>query len=82
MACPSLFSPWRKKIEGILKMQPPANTKQVRSFIGAVSFYRNIFPQHSHHLTPLTNLTGKGNFVWSSEHQKAFLIMKALIAQD
>jgi hypothetical protein len=64
-------------------MQPPANTKQVRSFIGAVSFYRDMFPPCSHHLAPLTNLiTGKGKFNWNMEHQKAFLIMKALIAQD
>jgi hypothetical protein len=63
-------------------MQPPAvNTKQVPSFIGAVSFYRDMFPR-LHHLAPLTNLTGKGNFIWNLEHQKAYLIMKALIAQD
>jgi hypothetical protein len=63
-------------------MQPPASTKQAGSLIGAVSFYRHMFPQRSHHLALLTNLTGKGNFVWSSEHQKAFLIMKVLVAQD
>jgi hypothetical protein len=33
-------------------------------------------------LTALTNLTGKGCFVWTSEHQHDFNIMKALIAQD
>jgi hypothetical protein len=63
-------------------MQPPANTKQVCSFIGAVCFYRNMFPCHLHHLAPLTNLTGKGNFLWNAKHQKAFSIMKALMAQD
>jgi hypothetical protein len=41
-----------------------------------------MFPRRSHHLAPLTNLTGKGRFVWTPEHQKAFQIMKALIAQD
>jgi hypothetical protein len=30
----------------------------------------------------LTNLTGKGNFTWQPEQQKAFQIMKALITQD
>jgi hypothetical protein len=41
-----------------------------------------MFPHHSHHLVPLTNLTGKGSFIWNPEHQKAFLIMRALIMQD
>lgn len=64
-------------------MQPPANVKQeVHSFIVAVSFCQDIFPRQTHLLTPLTNLTGKGRFIWDCEHQKAFNIMKAMIAQD
>jgi hypothetical protein len=58
------------------------NVKQTRAFIGAISFYRDMFPRRSHNLTPLTNLTGKGNFVWNTEHQHTFQIMKALIGQD
>jgi hypothetical protein len=79
---PQGLKPWKKKVDGILKMQPPQNVKQTCSFIDAVSFYRDIFPRCSHHLAPLTNLTGKGRFVWNPEHQKAFQIMKALITQD
>jgi hypothetical protein len=41
---PQGLKPWRKKLQGILNMQPPANNKQVRSFIGAVSFYHDMFP--------------------------------------
>jgi hypothetical protein len=63
-------------------MQPPARVKQAHSFIGAISFYRDMHPHCSHLLTPLTNLTGKGCSVWASEHQQAFNMMKALIAQD
>jgi hypothetical protein len=79
---PTGLKTWKKKIDGILKMQPPENTKQTRSFIGAVSFYRDMFPRRSPLLAPLTNLTGKGTFRWTTEHQKAFQIMKTLIAQD
>jgi hypothetical protein len=79
---PTGLKTWKKKIDGILKMQPPENTKQTRSFIGAVSFYRDMLPRRSHLLAPLTNLTGKVTFRWTHEHQKAFQIMKALIAQD
>jgi hypothetical protein len=64
-------------------MQLPQNVKQVHSlFIATVSFYRDMSPQRSHHLAPLTSLTGKGNFIWTPEHQKSFQTMKALIAQD
>jgi hypothetical protein len=63
-------------------MQPPVNVKQVRTFIGAVSFYRGIFPRRSHLLMPLTNLTGKGWFIWEPQHKLAFKIMKAMITQD
>jgi hypothetical protein len=41
-----------------------------------------MYPCHSHLLTPLTNLTGKGQFDWANEHQQGFNVMKALIAQD
>jgi hypothetical protein len=41
-----------------------------------------MFPRRSHLLAPLTNLTGKGRYIWNPEHQKAFNIVKAKIAQD
>ena len=63
-------------------MQAPINIKQVHSFIGAVTYYRDMWPQHSHILTPITNLTGKGTFNWNSIHQKAFDTMKALMVED
>jgi hypothetical protein len=63
-------------------MQPPQNVKQVQAFIGAISFYRDMFPRRSHHLSPLTSLNGKGQFVLNREHQIAFEVMKALISRD
>jgi hypothetical protein len=76
------LKPWKKKIEAILAIKHPQNIKEVRSFIGAVTFYRNMFPHRSHILTPLTALTKKpkANFIWTPEAQKAFNEMKAIIA--
>ena len=65
-------------------MEHPRNVKEVRSFIGAVTFYRDMFPHRSHILTPLTELTKKpkAKFIWTPEAQKSFAQMKAIIAKD
>jgi hypothetical protein len=63
-------------------MDAPKNVKQTRSFLGAITYYRDMWPKCSHILMPLTELTGKGAFVWEMKHQKAFEEVKALMAAD
>jgi hypothetical protein len=74
------LKPWNKKIKAILQMDAPKDVKQVRSFVGAVTCCQDMCPHRSHTLAPLTNLTGKGKFVWEAKHQIAFDEMKALVA--
>jgi hypothetical protein len=66
---PTGLKPWKKKIEAILNMERPRNVKEARSFIGAVTFCRDMFAHRSHMLTPLAKLTKKPKvkFVWTPE---------------
>jgi hypothetical protein len=79
---PTGLKPWTKKIKAILQMDAPKSAKQVRSFLGAVTCYRDMWPHRSHTLAPQTDLTGKGKFIWETKLQKAFDEMKALVATD
>ena len=79
---PTGLKPWRRKIDAILRMQRPQNLKELRSFIGAVTFYRDMWPHRADILAPLTELTGKGPFIWTDRQQCAFDQMQSLLAED
>ena len=59
----------------------------LRSFIGLVGFYNDLFPQRAHILAPLTSLgnlpKGKklGN-LWTPKYSEAFKKMKSIVAAD
>ena len=74
-------------MDAIIKMDRPRNIKQLRSFLGAVNFHRDMWPCRSHVLQPMTTLTDKGEFIWYPDpnnpvHTKSFETMKALIVAD
>ena len=51
------IKPQQKKIEAIKRIKPPKNPKQLRSFLGLVNFYRDLWPKRSEILAPLTKLS-------------------------
>jgi len=75
--------PTMKKIEAIKNIATPATQKQLRSFIGMVNYYRDMWPKRSHLLAPLAALTSsKVKWSWTDECQEAFEQMKNMIARE
>ena len=82
---PRGLKPWKKKIDAILHMDRPRTSTELRMFIGAVNYYRDMWPSRAHVLKPLTDLSGmkKGaKLNWTPEMQKAFDKMRYLMAAD
>ena len=68
---PTGIKPWSKKVDSILAMKPPKNLTELRTFLGLVTYYCDMWPCRSCILAPLTDLlkTPKlKTFVWTSEH--------------
>ncbi|KAL7548020.1 hypothetical protein ACHAWF_011299 [Thalassiosira exigua] len=82
---PRGLKPWKKKIDAILRMDQPRTSTELRIFIGAVNFYRDMWPSRAHILRPLTDKSGmkKGaKLDWTPEMQKTFDKMRYLMAAD
>ena len=82
---PRGLKPWKKKIDAILRMDRPRTSTELRSFIGAVNYYRDMWPSRAHVLKPLTDLSGLKKRVpieWTKEMDTAFVKMRSLMAAD
>ena len=62
-------------------MKPPRSLKQLKSFLGLVGFYGQLFKGKAAILVPLFDLTDK-KCIWDPQHQKAFDDMKILAHRD
>jgi RNase H-like domain found in reverse transcriptase len=79
---PNGVKPWRKKIQGILNMCKPTAPTQGRSYLGSITFYRDM-RNRAHILAPTTALASdKVSFKWTAEHDKAWDTMNAVICED
>ena len=63
-------------------MEAPTNLNQLRSFLGMVTYYRDMWPKCSHILSTLTKLMGSKEYKWEPPQEKASKQMKAVIAKD
>ena len=65
------------KIECMLNYPRPTNAKEVRRFVGLVSWYRRYVRNFSSLVAPLTRLTRKRCvFAWTPEAEEGFLALK------
>ena len=77
------IKPLNKKVEAINNLATPQTRKQLRSFIGLVNYYRDLWPKRSETLDPLTALTSNSvKWKWTEEHQDAFDTMKKIVAKE
>ena len=70
-------------MEAIQKLKAPTKRRELRRFIGMINYYRDIWPQRSHILAPLTAITSVlVPWKWIEEHQKAVDEMKRVITRE
>jgi hypothetical protein len=69
-----------QQVEAILQLKAPKTLKQLRSFLGLVNYYRDMWKQRLHLLKPLTEVTkvprGSKIFKWTEAQDKAFQEVK------
>jgi transposase InsO family protein len=79
---PHGVEPQPKKIDAMMRIEPPKTKKQLRRFIGLVNYYRFMFQKRSHIMVPLTELVSKNvPFRWTARQQAAFEEMKRTISR-
>ena len=80
----SAIKPCPKKVNAILNLSPPKNTKQAQSLLGSLNFLRNLSVsslRYGHLLSmlgPLTSNTKK--FCWTDENQRVFDEIKSILS--
>ena len=77
------MKPLPDKVKAILALETPRNRKELRSFIGIVNYYRDMWIRRSHVLAPLASLTSnKTKWSWGPQQEVAFQTAKKIIARE
>ena len=71
-----------EKIEAIAEMPVPKDPKQLKSFLGMISYYSSFVPEMRSMRGPLDDLEREDKFVWTAEHQKVLEKLKKVLQSD
>ncbi|GFV34664.1 retrovirus-related Pol polyprotein from transposon 297 [Trichonephila clavipes] len=70
------------KVQAIVEMKPPRNSKEMSKFLGMFQWYAKFIKNYADLCMPLYNLKRKfKKIIWSIEAQKAFDVVKADITK-
>ena len=73
----------KNKVEAMMNIAEPKNRKELRSFIGIINYYRDMWIRRSHVLAPLASLTSKTTkWVWGEKQRAAFQMAKRIISKE
>ena len=77
------IQPVKDKVASIMNIAEPKTRKQLRSFLGVVNYYRDMWIKRSHVLAPLSALTSKNvKWRWEDKERAAFNMAKRIIARE
>jgi len=77
------IQPMKEKVQSIMNLDEPKTRKELRSFMGLVNYYRDMWLRRSHVLAPLAKLTSKTEpFKWGPAQAKAFAMCKRIISKE
>ena len=77
------IKPLPKKIETICRNSRSMSRKNVRSFVGLINYYKDMWPRRAYIMASLTELCGaKSKSIWTDAHENVFNLAKKLVAED
>ena len=80
------IKPDPKKIQGKIDLAKPQTTKEMKSLIGMIQFYRDMWKRRSHILSPLIKASsgkkGKTKIKWTPALDGAFIQANQMISQE
>lgn len=78
------IQPDPEKVKAVMEYPIPKTKKDVRAFLGLVSYYCHFIPHYTTIAVPLTNLTRKSHpnrVTWTSDCKEAFRELKIAMVQ-
>jgi len=79
----SIVKPSERKLDSVRKYPRPTSVRQVQSFVGLANYFRNLIPDLSTIVGPLTRLTKKNaSFEWTGDQEIAFVEIKRILTSE